>query len=296
MSGPVADLDPYPILAAIGVTDAAAIRITTGIGGAALFRVERKGEVQALRVYGPGEERKAERERAAMEAAQAGGVPVSPVQRRGDWSGRPIALLEWCQGGSMMDVLGRRPWRAFGLGQLLGRVQARLHAAPLPDETRFSDLDWVSIFGEVDPALRARLAAAPGRRALLHLDLHPANVMVAGDRITGLIDWENARIGDPRADVARTWSVLRLAPMPPEARRPGVRLVRRALEVGWRRGYREVAGRPSDLAPFLAWAAAAMVHDLSPKIGRPGIWFASEDLDPIQRIAADLRVRAGVDG
>jgi aminoglycoside phosphotransferase (APT) family kinase protein len=41
---------------------------------------------------------------------------------------------------------------------------------------------------------------------LLHLDLHPANVILTA---TGpmVIDWTNARSGDPALDVALTWVI-----------------------------------------------------------------------------------------
>lgn len=298
MSATSGDLDPLPILSALGVDDVrAATRITTGIGGAALFRLERAATVQALRVYRPGATAAAEHERAAMEAARAAGVPIPTIDAEGEWSGRPVALLEWCDGVTMLEAIGLNPWRAFRLGRVLGRIQAGLHAAAPPaQDRRFRQGDWIDRFGEVDPPLRRWLTATSGRRALLHLDLHPLNVMVAGNRVTGVIDWENAMIGDPRADVARTWSLLRLAPLPPASRRPGTGPFRWTIERGWRRGYREVAGWPGDLEAFQAWAAEVMVRDLAPKIGQPGVWFRQEDLEPIRRIAADLRKRAGVDG
>src|SRR5438132_39917 len=46
---------------------------------------------------------------------------------------------------------------------------------------------------------------APGA-ALLHLDYHLLNVMTDRSRVTGVLDWTNARAGDPRADLARTFT------------------------------------------------------------------------------------------
>lgn len=80
--------------------------------------------------------------------------------------------------------------------------------------------------GRACGALHERLAglAAPAGlreiggppRDLLHLDLHPYNVLVddAGE-VTGVIDWTNAAAGDPRLDAARTWSILTLDPAAP---------------------------------------------------------------------------------
>ena len=63
-------------------------------------------------------------------------------------------------------------------------------------------------------AAPAGLRELPGReRSLLHLDLHPYNVLVDDDgAVTAVIDWTNAAAGDPQLDAVRTWSILRLDP------------------------------------------------------------------------------------
>jgi aminoglycoside phosphotransferase (APT) family kinase protein len=50
------------------------------------------------------------------------------------------------------------------------------------------------------------LAAVGSGDRLLHLDLHPANVILspAGPVV---VDWTNARRGDPAFDVALTWVI-----------------------------------------------------------------------------------------
>jgi aminoglycoside phosphotransferase (APT) family kinase protein len=42
---------------------------------------------------------------------------------------------------------------------------------------------------------------------MVHLDLHPLNVMGTSAGLV-VIDWANARRGDPAVDVANTWSLL----------------------------------------------------------------------------------------
>ena len=55
--------------------------------------------------------------------------------------------------------------------------------------------------------LHARLHAIPfGDARLVHFDLHPDNVLL-GPYGPVLIDWTNARGGDPDADVALTWLI-----------------------------------------------------------------------------------------
>jgi aminoglycoside phosphotransferase (APT) family kinase protein len=55
-------------------------------------------------------------------------------------------------------------------------------------------------------ALRPLWPPPTSRTALLHGDFWPGNVLWTGDRITGVIDWADAVVGDPLADV----STLRL--------------------------------------------------------------------------------------
>jgi aminoglycoside phosphotransferase (APT) family kinase protein len=76
------------------------------------------------------------------------------------------------------------------------------------DEARAT---WTSVRGEVPaarrPAVEAALAAAapvpPARRALIHGDLGAEHVFVAGGRISGIIDWGDAALGDPAVDHGR---------------------------------------------------------------------------------------------
>jgi aminoglycoside phosphotransferase (APT) family kinase protein len=42
---------------------------------------------------------------------------------------------------------------------------------------------------------------APVPLRLVHGDFQPSNFLYEGDKVTGIIDWENAHIGDPREDI-----------------------------------------------------------------------------------------------
>ncbi len=97
----------------------------------------------------------------------------------------------------------------------------------------------------------------------MHLDFHPLNVMTDGERITAVLDWANARAGDPRADLARAISIIRLdaGGAPPEARP-----ILRAFERGLRAGYELAAGPLVDMQLFHVWAGRAMLHDLAPRL------------------------------
>jgi len=74
--------------------------------------------------------------------------------------------------------------------------------APGPLSARAPE-DGRPLLERAHQALAPRLGAfAP--TALLHGDLWPGNLLVRDGRLVGLIDWEDARLGDPLLDIAIT--------------------------------------------------------------------------------------------
>jgi len=122
-----------------------------------------------------------DREARVMGHARRHGYPVPRVLEV-----LPDALvLERIDGPTMLADLRRRPAALDEHAAVLAELHARLHAIPAPDD--LSD-------------------AGPGDR-LLHLDLHPDNVIISTSGAV-VIDWTNARRGQPALDVALTWVIL----------------------------------------------------------------------------------------
>jgi aminoglycoside phosphotransferase (APT) family kinase protein len=121
-------------------------------------------------------------EAAVMEHARTHGFPVPKVF---DVCGGDISM-ERIDGRSMLADLARRPWHLRSHARLLACLHRRLHAIAAPA--------WLqSPFGD--------------GRALLHLDLHPENVIVAA-RGPCVIDWTNAAAGPPSVDIVQTWVLI----------------------------------------------------------------------------------------
>lgn len=113
-----------------------------------------------------------EREARIMEHARAAGFPVPIVHEVRDGA----LVLERIAGPTMLADLRRRPWRLRTHARLLAALHERLHRIP-----------WESA-------------------TLLHLDLHPGNVLLApGGPV--VIDWTNAAAGEPALDLALTWVI-----------------------------------------------------------------------------------------
>ncbi len=120
-----------------------------------------------------------------MEYVRSQGYPVPEIHEITE-DGAAL-VMERIDGASMIDVMKRRPWPFREQAAVLADLHQRLHAIEAPD--------W--------------LPAAPGTDgdALLHLDLHPLNVIIAGHGPV-VIDWPNAVRGQPATDVAITWVLL----------------------------------------------------------------------------------------
>lgn len=289
-------IDPFSVLVSLGIPDATSATRITGGWDATIWKVECGEETFALRLFGPAQARSAIREADTMRAVSAAGLTVPQIHAEGEWQDRRAMLLSWCPGRTLMQEMRRRPWAIRRLGFTFGQQQANLN------QTRFTrdgapETAWITWFSEIDNALHERLLALDLKHyRLLHLDYHPLNVMVVRSTISGVLDWTNAMPGDPRADVARTWTILRLMPLNPGRPEPVTEGARRLLAAGWLRGYEKTAGRLQDMDLFKAWGATAMLADLAAKLGQPGVWLEQHDLDAIETRMLGLRHRAGLSG
>jgi aminoglycoside phosphotransferase (APT) family kinase protein len=219
----------------------------------------------------PGAEQRNQRQAAAIEAARSRGVRVPAVLGATTVMGRPGLIMERIDGPDLLTLIGRRPWTAFRVGRICGEVHAQLHEVQAPSvipSAKESLKQWIAGSGKLPPHLAefalGVLAGLPDGDRLCHGDFHPGNILLAVDEPV-LIDWTNARRGDPMADVARTRMMLRLGETP-----PGTSVVLRALaRVGrsllvtlYLRSYRRA--RPLDMSAVKRWEipmAAARLAD-----------------------------------
>lgn len=141
-----------------------------------------------------------------MEYLHSQGFPVPAVDEMSD-DGTDL-VMERIDGPSMVEAVERKPWSVRRQARVLADLHQELHEVAPPDF----------------------LAPAPVGRGdrILHLDLHPLNVIV-GPRGPVVIDWTNACRGDPRVDVALAWVLMSVGEIP-------VGRVKAAL-LGWGRSF-----------------------------------------------------------
>jgi tRNA A-37 threonylcarbamoyl transferase component Bud32 len=135
------------------------------------------GDGRVLRRHKDG--RPATKQAELLRYAASHGYPVPALH---DASG-PDLVLEKLDGPEMQQVI--RPWNLDAIATLLADLHRGLHAIPPMPGLRVE-------FGEPT--------------SLLHLDLHPRNVLMTS-RGPVVIDWANAANGPGQADVALMWVI-----------------------------------------------------------------------------------------
>jgi aminoglycoside phosphotransferase (APT) family kinase protein len=170
-------------------------------------------------------------EAALMTHLRAAGFPAPQVF---DADG-PDLVMERLTGADMLADLARRPWRVRRHARLLARLHDQLHAVVAPPGLRQPFGDGTSV---------------------LHLDLHPGNVMLTADGPV-VIDWSNVAAGPPGADVAVAQLIMTVSEVDslPIAVRPVAGQVRRTFVRDF------VAHVDADPDRYLALAARYRIGD-----------------------------------
>jgi hypothetical protein len=180
----------------------------------------------------------------AAAAAAATVLPVPAVLDRAEVDGDLAVLLELRPGRPVADVVSQDPGVAGTAGAACAAVHRTLAGVPAPP----------GVPPVRDPPVNLAAAAEP---RLLHLDLHPFNLLADDDGgLTGVLDWANAAAGHPDLDRARTWAMLTLDPAAVALRdEPGFA----DLTEAW------ITGGQLDRTPAAAraWACRYMLNDLA---------------------------------
>lgn len=137
-----------------------------------------------------------EREAEILRQARTYGYPAPAVY---DVRGVDM-ILERITGPTMLQEIGRRPWTVTQHARTLARMHHQLAQIP--------PLEWMRSF---PPGADGETAPEGG--SLLHLDLHPDNVILS-PRGPVAIDWSSAKRGEVAAAVALTWVIMATSELP----------------------------------------------------------------------------------
>lgn len=168
-----------------------------------------------------------------MRYLREAGYPVPAVFAA---DGRDL-VMQRLHGRDMLADLGRRPWRIARHARTLARLHDQLHQIAAPD-------------GLPRPL-------GPGGQ-ILHLDLHPGNVVLTADGPV-VIDWSNGAAGPAGADVAMAYLIM--ASSDTDALPSWLRPAARALRWLFLRRFLAAVREAEDPAPYLARAARYRMED-----------------------------------
>ena len=202
--------------------------------------------------------RSIEHEARVMRYAAEQGFPVPEVHDvRANGS---EIIMERIDGPLMMEPMTKRPWTIPRYASLLADLHDQLHEIPGPE--------WLA-------------ESTDGGDRLVHLDLHPLNVLLAA-RGPVVIDWANAARGRALSDVAFTYVLLTCAEMPgPRILQLAAQPAREGLARLFARRYR---GR--DLTERIAVSADLKTLDRN---------MTPEEVANLRRLAHKMRKRARLD-
>ncbi len=177
--------------------------------------------VRRYQAFGPYDRgQKARREFAALQCAYQNGIPAPQplyLDDAGDLLGIPGIVTPYVAGAQVETPPDPIAW-----ARALAEMLARIHAVPVDHTPRSLLLDanneasWfvhsenVPEFMQAHPdgervwqAVKTGLPRLePVPPTLVHVDYWPGNILWEGDRISAVVDWEEAALGDPAIDVA----------------------------------------------------------------------------------------------
>ena len=126
--------------------------------------------------------RSIEHEARTMQYLHQAGYPVPRIES----ADGPDLVMERIDGKTLLDHAIRRPLRLRRWAAVLAHLHQRLH--------RIDGPDWLPDAGD-------------GGSSVVHLDLHPLNVLMSS-RGPVVIDWTNAMRGTEATDVCFTWVIM----------------------------------------------------------------------------------------
>lgn len=201
----------------------------TQIGKGRSAEVYEWGESQALKLYYEGYRPEwvtyeAEMGRIVAEA----GVPAPAVFDMVDIEGRTGLVYERVTGPSMLHQVQSSPLQLLKCAREMARLQHAMHGCTttlLPSQKERLEhaiLDASGILQGKAQAICKVLDSFPKGDSICHGDFHPDNVIVTENGCRA-IDWNNAHVGNPLCDVART-SLMFQSPFNPDDQ-PGILLL-----------------------------------------------------------------------
>lgn len=226
------------------------------------------GDDQVLKLYRHGWPRRTvEFEYRQALASQMTGYRVPQVEQVIDLDERTGIIYQRMEGRTMLSVLEKRPYRYPHFARQMADLHAEMHTRPASGLEESSErLAWKisdaeALTPEEKKKLHTHLSRLPQEKKLLHGDFHPGNILLTSDGPI-IIDWIDATMGHPLADVARTIVIGKFG-VPPEMGIVGF-LFKQMIRIYLRRYFQQSIYPRADLAAWLPVVAAGRLNENIP--------------------------------
>ncbi|TYP73233.1 phosphotransferase family protein [Paenibacillus methanolicus] len=193
-----------------------------GVGNTA--RVYEWGASEAIKIFHLREGAREEAMKEARNAEIVSRLSVKAPRFSGmiEYEGKTCLLYEKVEGPTMLEYIQPTKSDVTEYARLMAQLQAELHAAEFDVRPNLkfelaARIRHTPVIAESDKAAAlGMLESLPEGNALCHYDLHPGNIILS-PKGPVIIDWMNALVGDPLADVARSFMMLSSSALPPQA-------------------------------------------------------------------------------
>lgn len=213
-------------------------------------------------------------------AVHTSGLRVPDVGQIIRISDRNGLIYERVDGVTMMDQLARQPWKLPAFARRMAELHAGMHAcaiaADLPSQ-RQRLAGKINRARSLETELRSRALAAletlPDGHWLCHGDFHPGNILITPHEPI-IIDWIDASLGNPLADLARTTILVSGAINTSQVTSPFARSALRLFHAIYLRQYFLI--RPGGQAEYKRWLPVVAAARLSENIAEIENWLVSQ--------------------
>jgi hypothetical protein len=203
----------------------------------------------------------------------ASGLPVplaGEIIRVNDRNGLVYARID---GASMWENLAIQPHRLFAFAWKTAELHAGIHANALrpglPSQRHRLERKNKSVKQLPDhlkQSVLESLSELPGGSSICHGDFHPGNILLAPSGAI-VIDWMDASLGNPLADVARTTIILIGSAASSQVPNIATKLLLRYFHLLYlRRYFRLCPGGEQEYRRWLPVVAAARLSENIPEL------------------------------
>lgn len=244
------------------------------------------GENHVLKLYREGWTRRtAEYEHSLAKASERTGYRVPHVGEIVEVEGRPGIVYQRIDGEPMFSRILKQPYRLIGFSRQMADLHLEMHTRDAEGlepviERLAGKINAVEALDHATKQLIfEHLFSLPQDTKLLHGDFHPLNIMLTPDGPV-IIDWIDATLGHPLADVARTAILARFG-VPPEEK-IGHIMFQTMGRVYLRRYFRHSPYTRQEFQDWLLPVAAGRLSERIPHEAGPVLAFVKELLSQIR--------------